>query len=52
MQQAMFGFSTTDIRKLAYNITCQNNVPHRFKRDKRIAGKDWLAGFLKFLLEA
>ena len=47
MQQAMFGFSTIDIRKLAYDIACQNNVPHPFKHDKRMAGKDWLAGFLK-----
>jgi len=47
MQKAMFGFSTGDIRKLAYDIASLNNTSHPFKNDKHQAGKDWLMGFLK-----
>ena len=47
MQQTMFGFSTGDIRKLAYDIACANGLKHPFSTEKKKAGKDWLMGYLK-----
>ena len=47
MQQMMFGFSTNDVRKLAFDIAEQNHFPHPFKKEAKKAGKDWLSGFLK-----
>jgi len=47
MQRMMFGFTTVDVRKLAYDLAVQNNVPHPFNDQKKMAGKDWLAGFLR-----
>jgi len=46
MQRMMFGFTTVDVRKLAYDLAVQNNVLHPFNDQKKMAGKDWLAGFL------
>jgi len=47
MQQMMFGFTTNDIRKLAFDIAEQSSLPHPFKKDAKKAGRDWLAGFMK-----
>jgi len=47
MQQTMFGFSTADIRKLAYDIACARGIEHPFSAEKKKAGRDWLSGFLR-----
>jgi len=43
----MFGFTTVEIHRLAYDIATQNNLSHPFNDENKMAGKDWLAGFLK-----
>jgi len=44
LQSMLFGLSTTDIRKLAYELAEQQHFNHQFKG--KIAGKGWLRGFL------
>jgi len=41
----LFGFNTTEIRKLAYEFAEKMGLNHRFDRNKQIAGWDWLKGF-------
>lgn len=40
-----FGLSTRELRSLAFEFAEQNNIPHRFNKEKRMAGKDWLRNF-------
>ncbi|XP_071849890.1 uncharacterized protein [Apostichopus japonicus] len=47
MEEMMFGTTTTDIRRLAYQLAVRNQIPNKFDDDKEIAGLDWLAGFMK-----
>jgi len=43
LQQRMFGMTTADIRKLAYDVAEAMKLPHPFKNQK--AGKEWLRSF-------
>uniref|UniRef100_UPI00358F9432 tigger transposable element-derived protein 2-like n=1 Tax=Myxine glutinosa TaxID=7769 RepID=UPI00358F9432 len=43
MEQMMFGMTTVEVRRLAYQMAEQNHLQHPFKN--AIAGKDWLRGF-------
>lgn len=45
LQQRMFGMTTSDIRKLAFDIAEAMKMPHPFKNQK--AGKDWLRSFMR-----
>jgi len=47
MEGRLFGLSTGDFRKLAYQLAIKNNKNHNFNNDKKEAGYDWLKGFLK-----
>ncbi|KAK6176283.1 hypothetical protein SNE40_014594 [Patella caerulea] len=47
MEKSLYGLTTTDVRKLAYEIAEQSGIPHPFKSETKKAGKDWLSGFLK-----
>ncbi|KAK6182566.1 hypothetical protein SNE40_010220 [Patella caerulea] len=47
MEEMMFGNTTADVRRLAYQLAVQNNIKHRFDEDKKMAGKDWVESFLK-----
>lgn len=42
-----YGPTATDVRKVAYEYAVKNEIPHRFSDNERLAGKDWLYGFLK-----
>lgn len=46
-ESRLFGFSTTETRKLAYQLAEIRNYKHSFNRVKKIAGWDWLKGFRK-----
>lgn len=35
------------LRRLVFNYAEQHNISHNFNREKGLAGKDWLYGFLK-----
>lgn len=43
----MYGITTSDLRRLAYQLAERNNIPHKFSHIKMAAGKDWLLGFQK-----
>lgn len=45
LQQRMFGLTTADLRKLAFDIAERMKLPHPFKNQK--AGKEWMRGFLR-----
>lgn len=33
------------MRNLAYQLAIKNNIPNNFNHEKKVAGKDWVAGF-------
>ncbi|XP_050294225.1 uncharacterized protein LOC126734577 isoform X2 [Anthonomus grandis grandis] len=43
LQSRLFGITTTDIKKLAYEFPTKNGIPNRFT--DRSAGREWLRGF-------
>lgn len=45
MEVRFFGITVHDLRSLAYQLAEQNNIPHNFNHDKKLAGKDWVRGF-------
>ena len=45
LQQRMFGLTTADLWKLAFDIAERMKLPHPFKNLK--AGKEWMRGFLR-----
>ncbi|XP_004210911.1 uncharacterized protein LOC101236299 [Hydra vulgaris] len=47
MERALFGLTTTDIRRLAFDMAERLHLKHSFNTSSRQAGKDWLSGFLK-----
>lgn len=47
MEARFFGFTTLEVRKLAYEMAVQNNIKHSFNSQKKMAGWDWLKGFTK-----
>lgn len=47
MEKALYGLSTTDVRKLAFDFATKVGIAHRFNQELKIAGTDWLRGFLK-----
>lgn len=42
-----FGLSTTEFRKLAFKLAEKFQLPHRFNKEKKIAGKKWYYRFMK-----
>ena len=45
LEVRFFGLTTTDVRKLAYQVAEAKKIPHRFSHAKKMAGWDWLKGF-------
>ena len=46
MQTRVFGMSTEQVRKLAFNLADQNHVPNDFSKENRMPGYDWMDDFL------
>lgn len=46
MEKALFGLTTTDIRRLAYELACKMKLPNTFNKHSQMAGSDWLQGFM------
>lgn len=40
-----FGMTSVEVRKLAYQIAVKKKIPHRFSKEKEMAGKGWLRLF-------
>jgi hypothetical protein len=47
METALFGLTIDDVRRLAFELAELNNIPHKFNRPSKMAGKSWLYGFLR-----
>ena len=45
MEKRLFGLSTRDVRRLAFDVAQKAGVAHPFNFDKGLAGKDWMYGF-------
>lgn len=45
LETRLFGFTRKEVLKLAYQYAEINNIPHNFNKEKKMAGKEWLAGF-------
>ena len=46
MEKKLFGLTTKDVRRLAFDFETQMNIKHRFNINIKMAGPDWLQGFL------
>ena len=46
MERALFGLTTVDVRHLAFELATQMKLPHKFNKDSKMAGADWLKGFM------
>ncbi|XP_076814279.1 uncharacterized protein LOC143460585 [Clavelina lepadiformis] len=47
MEAKFYGLTSMDLQKLAFQIAEANNISTRFNKEKKIAGYDWVKGFLK-----
>ena len=47
LESRFYGLTPVNLRKLAFQIADINGLTTRFNSTKKIAGKEWLAGFLK-----
>ncbi|ESO10484.1 hypothetical protein HELRODRAFT_183584 [Helobdella robusta] len=47
MEKALFGLSIMDVRKLAYDFAEKIDLEHRFSNETKMAGVDWIHGFLR-----
>lgn len=48
MEKALFGLTSNDVPRLAYDFAEKMKIPHRFQHTSKMAGKDWFAGFIKW----
>ncbi|KAG5865116.1 hypothetical protein JTB14_026833 [Gonioctena quinquepunctata] len=46
LEGRLSGLTLTDLRTLAFELAERNKISHAFNRQKKIAGKEWLYGFL------
>ena len=47
MDKCLYGLTTTDVRRLAYDLAVKLGCPHTFNEETKMAGRDWLQGFFK-----
>lgn len=47
MEKRLFGLTYKDLRGLAFQFAEANKIEHTFNRASKIAGEDWLSGFMK-----
>ena len=46
MEHRMYGLTTLDVRRLGYEIAVKTGANNPFNETTKMAGKDWLCGFL------
>jgi len=46
LSRRFFGMTTNQVRSLAFEFAEWNGLPYNFDRDLKMAGVDWLAGYL------
>lgn len=47
LDEMFYGLTAKGLRSAAYEYAEKNNIPHRFNKETKIAGKEWLRAFLK-----
>lgn len=47
LAKMFFGLTKIELRRLAFEIAERKNIPNNFNKIERLAGVDWLNGFLK-----
>ncbi|KAJ8944679.1 hypothetical protein NQ318_015887 [Aromia moschata] len=47
LAKLLFGLTPKRLKRLVFRYVEANNIRHNFNREKGLAGKDWLYGFLK-----
>ena len=47
MDRAFYGLSINDIRTIVYDYCQKNNIKNNFNSDTKMAGRDFVSGFLK-----
>ncbi|XP_011860377.1 PREDICTED: tigger transposable element-derived protein 6-like, partial [Vollenhovia emeryi] len=47
LESCFFGLTATEFRKLAFELAEKFQLPHRFNKEKKIAGKKWYYRFMK-----
>ncbi|KAJ3661740.1 hypothetical protein Zmor_006127 [Zophobas morio] len=47
LESCFFGLTTTEFRKLAFELAEKAQLAHRFNKEKKIAGKKWYYRFMK-----
>ena len=46
MERALFGLTTVDVRRLAFELATKMKLPNKFSKESKMAGTDWLKGFM------
>ncbi|XP_018578256.1 uncharacterized protein LOC108916477 [Anoplophora glabripennis] len=46
MERRLFGLTMQDFRSVAFQLAVKNGLDHSFNKDKKMAGKDWMAKFM------
>ena len=47
MEKTMYGLTPTDVRHIAFELAEQLQIRHNFNSECKMAGADWMRGFLK-----
>lgn len=47
MEKRLFGLTYKELRGLAFQFAEANKIEHTFNRASKLAGEDWLSGFMK-----
>ena len=47
MDAAFYGLTIMDLRVLVYQQCTRNCIPHPFNRETKVAGMDFVSGFMK-----
>lgn len=47
LDDMFFGMTAKDLRIVAFEYAEKNNISHRFNPESKMAGKEWLRGFMK-----
>ena len=47
MERCLYGLTTKDVRRLAYDLAVKLGRPHMFNDETKMAGRDWLCGFFR-----
>ena len=45
LEERGFGLTPVDVREVAFDYAEKHNIPHKFDKNLKMAGKDWWSGF-------